>query len=42
MSELLEGRCACRAVRYRMNDAPMFVNCCHCVESLARRKALFG
>lgn len=30
MSDLLEGGCACGAVRYRLNSAPMFVNCCHC------------
>jgi len=27
----LEGRCACREVRYRLNAAPMFVHCCHCL-----------
>jgi len=26
----LEGGCSCRAVRYRMETAPLFVNCCHC------------
>jgi hypothetical protein len=26
----LEGGCACGGVRYRLNDAPMFVHCCHC------------
>ena len=26
----LEGGCTCRAVRYRMNTAPLFVHCCHC------------
>jgi hypothetical protein len=26
----LEGGCACGAVRYRLDSAPMFVNCCHC------------
>ncbi len=26
----LEGGCACGAVRYRLNSAPMFVHCCHC------------
>jgi hypothetical protein len=26
----LEGGCACRAVRYRLLAAPMFVHCCHC------------
>jgi hypothetical protein len=26
----LEGGCACGAVRYRLEAAPMFVHCCHC------------
>jgi hypothetical protein len=26
----LEGGCTCRAVRYSMLTAPMFVHCCHC------------
>ena len=26
----LEGGCACGAVRYFMESAPMFVHCCHC------------
>jgi hypothetical protein len=26
----MEGGCTCRAVRYRMNVAPMMVHCCHC------------
>jgi len=30
MESLLEGGCACGAVRYRLAAAPMFVNCCHC------------
>jgi hypothetical protein len=30
MSDALEGGCACQAVRYRIEGAPMFVNCCHC------------
>jgi hypothetical protein len=30
MTDLLEGGCACGAVRYRLGSAPMFVNCCHC------------
>jgi hypothetical protein len=25
-----DGGCNCRAIRYRMLDAPMFVHCCHC------------
>jgi len=30
MEDGLEGGCACGAVRYRLNSAPMFVHCCHC------------
>ncbi|MBB2483699.1 GFA family protein [Mitsuaria sp. WAJ17] len=26
----LEGGCDCRAVRYRVLGAPLFVHCCHC------------
>lgn len=26
----LEGGCTCRAVRYRIISAPLFVHCCHC------------
>lgn len=25
-----EGGCDCGAVRYRMEDVPLFVHCCHC------------
>ncbi|HTE55847.1 MAG TPA: GFA family protein [Kofleriaceae bacterium] len=25
-----DGGCTCRATRYRMASAPMFVHCCHC------------
>jgi hypothetical protein len=28
----LEGKCACGEVRYRLRSAPMFVNCCHCLD----------
>ncbi|HEY1614730.1 MAG TPA: GFA family protein [Rhizomicrobium sp.] len=28
--ETFEGGCSCGAVRYRLESAPMFVNCCHC------------
>src|SRR4030088_3171698 len=24
------GSCTCRAVKYRMHGAPLFVHCCHC------------
>jgi hypothetical protein len=30
MARILEGGCACGAVRYRLNAEPMFVHCCHC------------
>lgn len=26
----IEGGCDCRAVRYRLTSAPLFVHCCHC------------
>ena len=26
----LAGGCTCRAVRYQMTTAPLFVHCCHC------------
>lgn len=26
----LDGGCTCRAVRYRMQTAPLIVHCCHC------------
>ena len=26
----LDGGCDCRAIRYRMTAAPLFVHCCHC------------
>jgi hypothetical protein len=28
--QILEGGCACGAVRYRLHGSPMFVHCCHC------------
>ena len=30
MTGILEGGCACGAVRYRLTSPPMFVHCCHC------------
>jgi len=26
----IEGGCTCRAVRYRVDTAPLFVHACHC------------
>lgn len=30
MTDIYEGGCICRFVRYRMTSRPMFVHCCHC------------
>ena len=30
LSDTFDGGCACGAVRYRMESAPLFVHCCHC------------
>ncbi|MDI7864527.1 GFA family protein [Rhizobiaceae bacterium n13] len=30
MSEVFDGGCFCGRIRYRLNDRPMFVHCCHC------------
>src|SRR4051812_45353309 len=32
MAEVVEGGCSCGAVRYRLQSAPMFVHCCHCLD----------
>lgn len=29
---MIEGKCGCGAVTYRMTTPPMFVHCCHCKE----------
>ena len=26
----MEGGCTCKAIRYRLASAPLFVHCCHC------------
>jgi hypothetical protein len=31
MSNMLEGGCACGAVRYRLVSEPLFTHCCHCL-----------
>lgn len=31
-NDMLEGGCACGAVRYRLEAPPMFVHCCHCLD----------
>jgi hypothetical protein len=30
LTGILEGGCACEAVRYGLTSPPMFVHCCHC------------
>lgn len=37
-----EGGCDCRAVRYRMLSAPLFVHCCHCRWCQRESGASFG
>jgi hypothetical protein len=32
MTDMLDGGCACGAVRYSLGSAPMFVHCCHCCD----------
>ena len=29
-TEIREGGCTCRQVRYRLTSGPLFVHCCHC------------
>jgi hypothetical protein len=29
-SDVMEGGCTCREVRYRLLSRPLFVHCCHC------------
>ncbi|HEV2363711.1 MAG TPA: GFA family protein [Caulobacteraceae bacterium] len=42
MSDKLEGRCACGAVRYRLASAPMFVHCCHCLDCQRQTGSAFA
>jgi hypothetical protein len=30
LTDSLQGGCACGAVRYRLEDAPIITHCCHC------------
>jgi len=38
----LHGSCYCGAVRYRIETAPMFVNCCHCTECQKQTSSAFA
>jgi len=42
MTEMLDGGCACGAVRYRLTAAPMFVHCCHCRDCQRQTGAAFA
>ncbi len=42
MSYPLHGSCYCGAVRYRLETAPMFVNCCHCTECQKQTSSAFA
>lgn len=42
MTTPLEGGCACGAVRYRLQTAPMFVHCCHCKDCQRQTGAAFA
>ena len=41
MADTFAGGCACGAVRYRMESAPMFVHCCHCRDSQRQTGSAF-
>ena len=41
MSERFEGGCCCKAVRYRLTSAPMFVHCCHCLNCQSQTGSAF-
>jgi hypothetical protein len=42
MTEGLEGGCACGALRYRLQSAPMFVHCCHCLDCQRQTGSAFA
>jgi hypothetical protein len=39
---MLEGGCACGAVRYRLKSAPLFVHCCHCTSCQTETGSAFA
>ena len=41
-ANLLEGGCACRAVRYRLRAEPLIVHACHCTECRRLTGAAFA
>ena len=30
MNDVMDGRCGCGAIHFRLKSAPLFVHCCHC------------
>ena len=42
MSDGLEGGCACKAVRYRLESAPMYAHCCHCSDCQTESGSAFA
>jgi hypothetical protein len=42
MSDLLEGGCACGAVRYRLASDPLFIHCCHCLNCQRQTGSAFA
>ncbi len=30
MSDVIQGTCSCGNIRYQLNQAPLFIHCCHC------------
>jgi len=41
MSDSFEGGCFCKALRYRLTSAPMFVHCCHCLNCQSQTGSAF-
>jgi len=41
MSQILEGGCFCKAVRYRLTADPTFVHCCHCLNCQSQTGSAF-
>ena len=39
---MLEGGCACGAVRYRLASEPLFVHCCHCLNCQRQTGSAFA
>src|SRR5438132_9524431 len=41
MSGSLEGGCSCGMVRFRLTSEPLFVHCCHCLNSQRQTGSAF-